>query len=85
MAVLELPKKRDDCVWQSRCCHRTPALRAGVERPSRSTLEWLNARTIYCYTGAYQLENDAMRMVAVFDCNSEDVKALTVIAFGDSF
>ena len=37
------------------------------------------------YTGVYQLENDAMRMVAVFDRNSEDVKALTVIPFGDSF
>ena len=85
MAVLELPKKRDDCVWQSRCCHRTPALPASLERPSRRTLEWLNARTTYRYTGVYQLENDAMRMVAVFDRNSEDVKALTVIAFGDSF
>ena len=48
-------------------------------------LEWPNARTTYRYTGVYQLENDAMRMVAVFDRNSEDVKALTVIAFGDSF
>ena len=85
MAVIELPKKHDECVRQSRCCHRVPALPAGLERPSRRTLEWLNARTIYCYTGAYQLENDAMRMVAVFDCNSEDVKALTVIPFGDSF
>ena len=51
----------------------------------RSALEWPNARTTYRYTGVYQLENDAMRMVAVFDRNSEDAKAPTVIAFGDSF
>ena len=36
-------------------------------------------------TGVNPLENDAMRLVAVFDRNSEDVKALTVIPLGGSF
>ena len=50
-----------------------------------AALEWLNARTSYRYTGIYHLEDGAMRMVAIFDRNGEDIKALTVIPLDDSF
>ena len=48
-------------------------------------LAWLNSRTTFRYTGIYHLEDGFMRMVAMFDRDGEDIKALTVIPFGDSF
>ncbi len=48
-------------------------------------VKWLNARTSYRYTGIYHLTDATMRMVAIFDRKGEDVTALTVIPFGDSF